>query len=253
MLAGPLFAAVLALLIGLALGALGSGGSITALPVLVYVAGVDPRTAVAMSLVIVGSASLFGAILQWRNRNFHFKAAVVFGLSGIPGALLGAEFTHVVSPHALMLSFAMLLLTVGILMWTGRRPPEVPGTCRLPKCAAIGFGVGVLTGFMGVGGGFLIVPALVLFAGVDTRRALGTSLGIIAINSASGLVRQMGRVSIDWRYTLIFLAAVMLGMGVGLLISRHIRANTLNRALGGFLILAGFAIALLQVFHGPAV
>jgi uncharacterized protein len=252
MLAGPLLAAVLALLIGLTLGALGSGGSITALPVLVYVAGVDPRTAVAMSLVVVGAASLGGAILQWRNRTFHMKAAAVFGLAGIPGALLGAEFTHIVSPNVLMLSFALLLLTVGVVMWTGRRPPSTPGMCRVPRCAAIGFGVGVLTGFMGVGGGFLIVPALVLFAGVDTRRAVGTSMGIIAVNSASGLVRQIGRVSIDWSYTLIFLAAVLVGMGAGLMAARYVRADMLNRAMGGFLIVAGFVIALLQVFRGSA-
>jgi uncharacterized protein len=252
MLAGPLLAAVLALLIGVTLGMLGSGGSITALPVLVYVAGVDPRTAVAMSLVVVGGASLTGALLQWRNRSFHVKAAAVFGLAGIPGALLGAEFTHIVSTHVLMLSFAALLFTVGVLMWKGAHAPLTPGTCHVPRCAAIGFGVGMLTGFMGVGGGFLIVPALVLFAGVDTKRAVGTSMGIIAINSASGLVRQIGRVSIDWSYTLIFLVAVMAGMGAGLLVARHVRADMLNRALGGFLIVAGVVIAILQVYRGSS-
>lgn len=242
-----LAAVALALAIGLTLGALGSGGSIIALPVLVYVAGVEPRTAVAMSLTIVGAASLAGALLHWRRGSFHPKAAAVFGAAGLPGALLGAEFTHAVPPHALMLAFSILLVIVGALMWRGAPSRLASGTCRLAPCAAIGVGVGALTGFLGVGGGFLIVPSLILFAGLATHQAVGTSLGIIGLNCASGLVRQIRLVPLDWTLTAIFLGAVLLGMGIGMLLHRRVDARALNRALAGVLIATGIVIFAAQI------
>lgn len=248
---GPfqLLAAALALLIGVILGGLGSGGSITTLPMLVYVAGVDPRTAVAMSLIIVGAASAVGMLMHWRRGNFDPKTAFVFGVSGVPGALIGAEFTHLVPPAALMLGFSLLLLVVGFLMFHGSATAAAPGPCRLTRCASIGVLVGVLTGFLGVGGGFMIVPALVLFAGLEAKAAVGTSLGIIAVNSAAGIARQVRFVTLDWTFTLIILAAVLLGMFAGVAVLRRVRSEQLTGVFAGGLVAIGVVIGGVQVFE----
>src|SRR5690349_20961250 len=160
---GPmaLIALILAFGIGLSLGLLGSGGSIVTLPVLVYVAGVPVQAAVGMSLAIVGGTSAAGAWWKQRQGLVHWRAAMLFGFSGIPGAVAGAQFTPLVSPVVLMLLFASLMTVVAVRM-LARRGDEVLNPlpdCRPVRCGLAGFGVGVLTGFLGVGGGFLIVPA----------------------------------------------------------------------------------------------
>ncbi|MBZ5633323.1 MAG: sulfite exporter TauE/SafE family protein [Acidobacteriia bacterium] len=236
---GEYLALLLALLIGLSLGALGSGGSIVTLPILVYVAGIEPKAAVGMSMAIVGGTSLLGGYFHWRSGNFLLKPALLFSATGIVGAYLGSGGTHLVSSSVLLLLFSGLMLVVAARMLGGAqvlRSSDV--TCSTYRCIASGFAVGLVTGFLGVGGGFLIVPALVWFAGLDAKRAIGTSLGIIAANSAAGLAGQLRYTHWDWPLTGTFLACSLIGMGLGIPIARRAPERALRKA---------FAIVVLAV------
>jgi uncharacterized protein len=232
---------------GVTLGAMGSGGSIITLPVLVYVAGVAPASAVAMSLAIVGATSAAGAYLHYREGNLHLKAAALLGTTGMAGAYLGTAFTRLVPASTLMLIFAILMLVVGLAMFREVSKEMSPGRCRLIRCAAIGGVVGMLTGFLGVGGGFLIVPALVMFAGLNTKTAVGTSLAIIALNSASGLAGQIRYAQVDWPLAGLFIGSSMLGMVVGLSLVRRASTATLSRAFASLLIVLAIVIGAMQV------
>lgn len=237
--AGESIALLLALLIGVSLGALGSGGSIVTLPILVYVAGVEPKAAVGMSMAIVGGTSLAGGYFHWRSGNFLLKPVILFGATGIVGAYLGSSGTHLVSSSVLMLLFSGLMLVIGVRMLAAQqvlRPPTA--ACSPYLCIPSGFAVGLVTGFLGVGGGFLIVPSLMWFARLDARRAIGTSLGIIAVNSAAGLAGQLRYTHWDWPMTGTFLVCSLIGMGLGIPIARRVPERVLRKA---------FAIAVLAV------
>lgn len=236
-------ALALSLLIGVLLGAMGSGGSIVTVPVLVYIAGVAPGSAVPMSMAIVGTTSLLAAFLHARRGNFHMKAALLLGMSGAVGAYFGSTGTHLVSSQTLMLIFAVLLLVVGIVMFRGGARGLPPGVCRPVRCLAIGAAVGLLTGFLGVGGGFLIVPALVLFAGLDTKSAIGTSLAIIALNSAAGLAGQLRYATLDWALTGSLTVLALAGMLVGLALSERVSEEGTRKAFASLLIVVSIVIA----------
>lgn len=241
--ASEIIALLLAVLIGVSLGALGSGGSIVTLPILVYVAGVAPKAAVGMSMAIVGGTSLIGSYFHWRIGNFLPRPALIFGATGILGAYLGSTATHLVSSSILMLLFAALMLVVGVRMLTGHQALLRPsGSCSISRCIPSGFAVGLVTGFLGVGGGFVIVPALVWFAGLDARRAIGTSLGIIAVNSAAGLAGQLRYTHWDWGLTGEFLVCSLIGMGLGIPIARRAPERTLRKAFA--LAVLGMAVAI---------
>ncbi|HVO97657.1 MAG TPA: sulfite exporter TauE/SafE family protein [Bryobacteraceae bacterium] len=234
---------VLATLIGGSLGILGSGGSIVTFPVLVYVAGVPAKQAVGMSMAIVGATALFGALIQLRRGNLAVKAALIFSISGMLGAYIGSAGTHLLSKQALLLLFAAIMLIVGAMMLRGGAHLHRGRECSLPICLGVGFAVGVLTGFLGVGGGFLIVPALVLAAGLDTRLAAGTSLAVIALNSATGLIGQLRYVTCDWSLLGKFLLFAFVGMGIGIAAARRIHDDHLRRIFGGALIVVAVVIA----------
>lgn len=237
-----LIAMLLTAMVGLSLGLLGSGGSIVAVPVLVYAAGVPVRNAVGMSLAIVGGTSLFGAVQQYRRGRLHPLAVIFFAAAGGGGAYLGASLTHRVPPAVLMLLFAALMLLVGAMMLRDRRQYRSSGRCRPLRCLAAGLGVGLLTGFLGVGGGFLIVPALVLVAGLEMGKATGTSLAIIALNCAAGLVGQLRHAPLDLRLTLAFLAAALVGLQVGLRLAGRLSDPSLRRTFAWAVVALGAAI-----------
>ncbi len=246
--AGENVALALALLIGLSLGALGSGGSIVTLPVLVYVAGVDPKSAVGMSMAIVGGTSLAGSYLHWRRGNFLLKTALLFSASGIAGAYLGSIGTHLVSSSLLMLLFSALMLIVGALMLAGRKPVSASNArCSAFRCIPAGFVVGLVTGFLGVGGGFLIVPALIWITGLDAKRAIGTSLGIIAINSAAGLSGQLHYAHWDWLLTGKFVTCSFIGMGIGIPLAARAPEHGLRTAFAALVIAVALAIGWLEI------
>jgi uncharacterized protein len=235
-------ALILAALIGLSLGLLGSGGSIITLPVLVYVAHIPVQQAVGMSLVIVGGTSALGTLLNLRQGAFDWRAATFFSVSGICGAFVGAKFTHLVSAPMLLFLFGVLMLVVGIRLLRNGEVRAVAYKCRPLRCLAVGVAVGVLTGFLGVGGGFLILPALVLFAGLEMKPAIGTSLAIIAVNCIGGLIGQLRYVNFDWRLTLGFLLAAVVGMFAGAALAKLLSAAVLRRGFAWCVVLLGFVL-----------
>ena len=245
--ANEIIAILLSLGVGVSLGVLGSGGSIVMLPVLVYVASVDPQAAVGMSLAIVGGTSAFGAVTHYRKGHFHLQAAAFFSISGMVGAFFGSKLTHFVPSNVLMLLFAALMTAVGIAML--RWSPESRGEskCHPIRCLAVGACVGVLTGFLGVGGGFLIVPALVLFAGIETDKAVGSSLAIIAFNSVSGLLGHFQQTRFDLQVTFTLLAAALVGMFLGGFIAGRIPENTLRKSFAWFVLAVAIVIAAINL------
>lgn len=241
---GYLGAIALAALVGLSLGAIGSGGSIIMTPVLVYVAHIPPETAVGMSLGIVGTTSLVGMLLHLRRGNLALKPAVLFSLIGMVGSFLGSTGTHLLPRRMLMLLFSCIMLVVGWAMWRGTAALRQAKLCSISQCLLAGFVVGLLTGFLGVGGGFLIVPALVLFAGLDTRMAARTSLAIIAFNCAAGLLGQLRYVRIDWSLLSGFLVFAISGMAVDATLSGRLPETVLRRIFSITILVLAIAIGL---------
>ena len=223
--------------IGLSLGLTGAGGSILTLPVLVYLAGIPPREAVGLSLLIVGTAALVGAWQRARAGEVHFKAAGMFVLSGVIGAALGAKLTHLLSPAALMITFAVLMVMVALRMLLPRKSALQPAPeCRPLRCLLAGGLVGVLTGFLGVGGGFLLMPALVKFDRLPLRVATGTSLAVITCNSASGFISHLGDAPIPWSLAAVFSALAAVGVLVGGKVASRLPEKTLQRAFAALVL-----------------
>lgn len=218
-----------AVAIGLSLGVTGAGGSILTLPVLVYLAGIPPKQAVGLSLLIVGTAALVGASQRARSGELHSKAAGIFVVSGMTGASLGAKMTHLLSPAALMVTFAGLMTAVAVRMLMPRKAVLASPEFHPSRCLVAGAGVGVLTGFLGVGGGFLLMPALSRFAGLPLRIATGTSLAVIACNSAAGFASHLGEAPIPWPLAAVFATIAGLGVYVGGRISSRLPETALRR------------------------
>lgn len=233
-------------LIGLSLGLFGGGGSILAVPVLVYVSRVAPAAAVPMSLAIVGATSLTASLAHWRNGRVRGRVALAFGGAGVAAAFVGARFTHLVSGHLLMMLFAALMTVAGGWMLLGRRllgvRPARPQARWLPAVLA-GAAVGAITGFLGVGGGFLVVPALIAFAGLDMREAVGTSLLVIAINSSAGLLGHLGDGHLDLGLIAALTGVAVAGAFAGERIARHLSVARLRQGFALFVITVGLAIA----------
>jgi uncharacterized membrane protein YfcA len=229
-----------AALIGLSLGLTGAGGSIITLPVLVYLADVAPKEAVGLSLFIVGVAALVGALQRIRGGGIHPKAALMFALSGMVGAAGGARLTPLVSGRVLMVIFAMLMLVVAVNMLIGKNDELSPAAeCKPLRCLLAGLAVGVLTGFIGVGGGFLLVPALVKFAKLPLRQATGTSLAIIAFNSASGFLGHFGEAPPRWPLAFLFAGIAALGVLAGAALAKRLPVARLRQGFAVMVIATG--------------
>src|SRR5918999_884696 len=201
----------LAVLIGVALGMLGGGGSILTVPVFVYVMGVDPKDAIAMSLPVVGATSLVGAVGHWRVGNVDGRAVAAFAPLAMLGAIGGAWLSTHVSGTLQLLVLGVVMLAAGALMLRDAGPdedaPSPPASGpRYTILAGAGLGVGILTGLVGVGGGFLIVPALVLLVGLPMRCAVGTSLLVIGLSTMTALAAYQGQATISWRIVALFTA-----------------------------------------------
>jgi len=236
---------LLAALIGLALGLLGGGGSIITVPIFVYVLGLEPKEAIAMSLAVVGVTSLFGAAGHWRAGNVNLRVAGIFGLVAMVGTYLGARLAVFVSGATQMTLFAAVMLIAAFFMFRPRRlpsgtlEPDAPTSMPLGLIVVEGIAVGVLTGLVGVGGGFLIVPALVLLGKVPMKQAVGTSLLVIAMKSAAGFVGYLGQVEVDWAFMGLFSTVSIVGILLGTYLVRFVPQHTLQRAFAVFLLLMG--------------
>ena len=221
---------ILSAAIGLSLGLVGGGGSIITVPILVYVLGIPAHRAIGMSLAVVGSTALIGALLHHRKGAVSWKTGSIFAASGIVSAYLGSKLTRLVSPPVLMLLFAGIMLVAAAMMLTRRHSAEEkPHVPSPPREALAGFGVGFLTGFLGVGGGFLIVPALHVFGGLPIKSAIGTSLFVIGINCAAGLVGHITDGAVDWKMTAIVTGLAVAGALAGAALSDRFHPKGLRR------------------------
>ena len=260
---------ILALCIGLSLGLIGGGGSILAVPILVYVLGIDAKIAIAMSLAIVGIVSSIGVIPHWKLGNVNLKTAISFTPPAMLGAFLGARIAALpfVTDTLQLVCFAVMMLIASYFMIRPatktlavssdlgkaealREQPEgltlrdrvelfpEKHHSKYPWLAitAEGLGVGVLTGFVGVGGGFAIIPALVLLGRIPMKEAIGTSLLIITFKSATGFMGYLGQINIDWYLMLTFTAVAISGVIGGTYFSSKIQGAKLQQAFGYFLI-----------------
>jgi hypothetical protein len=235
--------------IGFSLGLIGGGGSIITVPVLVYALRVEPREAVAMSLAVVGATSLIGAALHHRRGAVRFPAAAAFSGAGVVSSFLGARLTYLVSPEVLLLSFAALMLAMGIRMaMAGSGPPRERRPARPVQVVLAGLAVGLLTGFLGVGGGFLVVPALVLFAGLEMREAVGTSLLVISINAAAGLAGHLANGGFQLPLALLVTALAAAGTLLGTHFSHRVSPVALRRVFSVFVVVV--AVFLLVANRG---
>ena len=234
----------LALLIGLALGLLGGGGSILTIPVLHHIMGYSVRQAVPMSLVVVGITSAVGAAAHWRERNVQFRTAVGFGIPAIVGAVLGADLGPRVDDDIRLTVFAVVMLAAAMVMLRGLtvRPLDRP---TIPFVTLIGGFMGLLTGFVGVGGGFLYVPVLTGLAGLPIKQAVGTSLVLILLSCAAGMARYLGNPALgglDWAPIGLFTGIALVGAALGSRLVRYVSQSHLRRGFAVFLLVLGTVV-----------
>jgi uncharacterized membrane protein YfcA len=236
----------LSLLIGVSLGLLGGGGSILTVPILTYAVGMEARAAIAASLFVVGVTSAVAAIAHARAGRIQWRTGVVFGAAGMLGAFAGGRAAAYLPARVLMILFAAMMIATAIAMLRGRRAAAVAVRRDLPlgKILVEGFVVGVVTGIVGAGGGFLVVPALVLLGGLPMEVAVGTSLVVIAMKSFAGLAGHLGHVTVDWPITLAITGTAILGSFLGSALAGRIPPATLRRAFGVFVLaMAAFVLA----------
>lgn len=241
-------AGVFAALIGVALGMLGGGGAILTLPLLVYVVGIEPRSAIAMSLFVVGSTSLAGSAIHARARRVRWKLGAVFGAAAMAGAFTGARLARFVPATALLLAFALVMLLTATAMLRGRPPRrDEPRPLAPARVLLLGAAVGVVSGLVGAGGGFLIVPALTLFGGLTMRDAVGTSLFVIALQSFAGFAGHIGHVDLDWSLATIVTAAAVAGTVSGSLLGKAVSPEALRRGFAWLVLAMGLFMVVRQL------
>ncbi|MCX7408483.1 MAG: sulfite exporter TauE/SafE family protein [Planctomycetales bacterium] len=261
-------------LVGFSLGLTGGGGAIFAVPLLVYGLGVAPREAVGISLAAVGATSFVGFLGRWRARKIELRTGLVFAVAGMLGAPVGSWLSGLIPETVLLTLFAILMLVVALRMWSKASEPAIAGlpiacstetadvdgpACRRDingnlllssRCAwllaAVGIATGVLSGLFGVGGGFVIVPALVLFSGMTIHRAVGTSMLVVALVSISGIASHLvaGR-TISLETTALFVVGGVAGLLLGTVAGRRLSGPALQKVFA----VAIVAVAIFVVFR----
>ena len=248
------------ILIGVSLGLIGGGGSILTLPVLVYLLHLNPVTSTAYSLFIVGSTSLVGSFTYMRKELVNYQAAIVFAIPSfiavyltrkylvpsIPSSLFTVGGFEVTKNIAIMVFFALVMLGASYSMIKDKKEAKRNDSEELkfnyPLISLEGGVVGILTGIVGAGGGFLIIPALVLLARLPMKMAVGTSLLIIAAKSLIGFVGDMSNMQVDWPFLLEFTALSVVGIFVGTYMSKYIPGEKLKKSFGWFVLVMGMYI-----------
>lgn len=239
------FAILLALFIGVTLGLLGGGGSILTVPVFVYVLGLESKRAIAMSLPVVGLAALVGVARHARLGNVDLRTAIPFGLAAMTGAYAGARLAQYILGPVQLALFALVMLAAAVSMLRDAKLPEDVDAARAKSWGSllpIGVGVGMITGLVGAGGGFLIVPALVLLGRVPMRQAIGTSLLVIAMNTAAGFAGYRDSVDVDWRLVISFAAITGVGIIGGTALVKRVPTQQLKRTFALLLLVVGASI-----------
>lgn len=247
-----------AALIGLSLGLLGSGGSILTVPVLVYLVGEPEKLAITESLAIVGSISLFGMLPYARKGLVDWPRFAWFGVPGILGTMLGAVLSQRMSGATQLTIFAVVMLLAAFMMFRpAAQELPAPGKCSRSFTALQGLSVGVLTGVVGVGGGFLIIPALVLLGKLPMKYAVGTSLTIITLNSFTGFFKHLSQTPepLHWNLILLFAAIGIAGSWMGSRVSGRVSNTQLRRGFAVFLVCMGTYVLIMngpKMLHAPA-
>ena len=263
-----IFGYICSILIGMSLGLIGSGGSILTVPVLVYLMHMNPLIATTSSLFIVGITSLVGGLRAYNKKTVDFEAVTEFGIPSIFSIFITRHYLLPALPHHfissgnisvsremfLMIAFALLMLVAGISMIRSKYIESNPGERvgarqnRSWALAILGLVIGVITGLLGAGGGFLIIPTLVLFLKIKMKTAVGTSLFIIAINSLLGFVFSLKQFEYNWILMLAFTILSIAGLFIGIRLSSKIPGLRLKQAFGYFVILMGLYIVVKEIF-----
>lgn len=248
----PVLTVVLAVLVGVSLGLLGGGGSVLTVPLLVYVAQQGPQEAIATSLLVVAATSALGAVSHARAGRVRWRTALSFGAAGMVGAYGGGRVGALLPGTVLLVLFAVLLVVTSVAMLRGSSPEEGAATGHASVWHVLlhGIVVGFVTGVVGAGGGFLVVPALVLFGGLPMHTAVGTSLVVIAMKSTAGFAGYVSATAIDWPLALAVVIAASLGAVVAGRFSDRIDADRLRAGFGWFVLAVGQAVLVAEV---PAV
>ena len=253
------------LFIGISLGLIGGGGSILTVPVLVYLFNINPVLSTSYSLFVVGSTSLIGAVNNYRNDAVRVKVALLFGISSITTVFITRKFILPFIPEnlftigdfivthsmATMILFAILMLVAANAMIKNANRTEAiekKAVLNLPLLLIYGVVVGLATGLLGAGGGFLLIPTLVLFVGLRMKEAVGTSLLIIALNSLIGFTGDIGHFNIDWAFLITVTGIAIAGIVIGGLISKKVRGDNLKKIFGWFVMLMGVYILISEIF-----
>ncbi|MFM6976581.1 MAG: sulfite exporter TauE/SafE family protein [Sphingobacteriaceae bacterium] len=258
----------LAALVGVSLGLIGGGGSILTVPILVYILGINPMLATSYSLFIVGFTALVGAFNNYRKGLLNIKVALLFGSSSIATVFISRKF---ILPHlpeiiffrpgfqisqsmATMVLFAVLMLMASYSMITEKR--TLPGAIIQPpkdinfvKLFVSGVLIGLITGFLGAGGGFLIIPVLVIIFQIPMKQAVGTSLLIIAMNSIIGFSGDIGHLTIDWLFLITMTLIAIAGIFIGAIFAEKVNEQHLKKAFGWFVLLMGIYILTKEILR----
>jgi len=255
-----------AFIVGLILGLIGSGGSILSVPILVYLFGINPVTATAYSLFVVGTTSLIGSIKNIRNKLINYSSTLLFSFSAvitvyltrkylihlIPETIINTDLIFLNKNQLIMLLFSLLMLVAGFLM-IKRTPKTIVGLKQTKTIApnkflifAEGSLIGFLTGLIGAGGGFIIIPILVILSDLRMKTAIATSLAIISLKSLIGFIGDVQNLDIDWLFLITFTLISVIGIFTGQMFSQKVEDNKLKMVFGVFVILIGVVILLIE-------
>ena len=232
----------LAVLVGVSLGLLGGGGSILTVPLLVYIAGMEPKEAIATSLLVVGVTSAAGAVSHARAGRVQWRTGLLFGAAGMAGAYAGGRLGEYVPGEYLLLGFALMMVATSVAMLRGRKGGDSETAHHqlpVPRVLLDGVVVGLVTGLVGAGGGFLVVPALALLGGMPMPVAVGTSLIVIAMKSMAGLAGYLSSVHIDWALAGAVTFAAVLGSIIGGRLAGMVSPVHLRKGFGWFVLIMG--------------
>lgn len=260
------FGYLASLLIGISLGLIGGGGSILTVPVMVYLFGINPVLSTSYSLFVVGSTSLVGAYTNYRKKMVSIKTALLFGISSITTVYITRKLIIPAIPSRLftignfvvtqslitMVLFAILMVMASLSMIRSKTKEQnkdhiKESKINLPKLLMYGVAVGLATGILGAGGGFLLIPTLVLLVGLPMKEAVGTSLLIIAMNSLIGFTGDIGHFPINWLFLFKITAIAIAGIFVGGMLAKRIQGESLKKGFGWFVLVMGIYIIMREV------
>ncbi len=252
-------------LIGVSLGLIGGGGSILTVPVMVYLFGVQPLLATSYSLFIVGFTSLIGAFKYYRLGLINMKAALFFGAASVatvfitrkfivpavPAEIMSIGSFTISEPFLTMMLFGLLMLLASFSMIKSKTAEKSEKECsnciRFFRLSGYGISIGLITGLLGAGGGFLLIPALVFFIGLPMKQAIGTSLLIIALNSLIGFIGDLGHFEIDWAFLLAVSLMAAIGIFIGGSLSKKLNSQKLKKGFGFFVLIMGLYIIIKEI------